>query len=58
MCCYAQDEETSDWALEAPACPVYVTDETGATIRLVCIPASQLNLDASTLTCAECKFNC
>jgi len=56
LCCGSQDEPAVDWALES-ACHVYATDESGATVRLVCIPVSQLDLDTSTLTSTARKFH-
>jgi len=46
---------TSDWALDASASHVYSTDEAVATVRLVCVPAVQLDLDNSALNCSDCK---
>lgn len=48
-----EDEPTSDWALETSACHLYATDESGATVRLVCIPVSQAHVDSSTVNCVQ-----
>lgn len=47
----AEDEQTSDLTLESGACHVYTADESGETIRLVCIPVSQLT--SSTVNGSE-----
>ena len=57
LCPDLQDEPASDWPLETSACHVYAADESGATVRLVCIPVSQLDLDTSALNCTARKFN-
>ena len=54
LCSHLQDEPSS---LETSASHVYATDESGATVRLVCIPVGQLNLENSMLNCSSCMFN-